>query len=184
MSQTSRTGTIIDRMLADHFQIKALFSDVMFVRPENRGDVFCQLVTGIVGHEVAEEVVVYPEVRAAARDGADVIAPRLHEQATAEQMLADMEALDPLSPEFSEAVAELSIAVLRHAEAEERSIFPVLRAHDSSDALFELGERYEKAKRLAPTHPHPHAPDAPPANKVLGPIAALYDRVRDALGSI
>jgi hypothetical protein len=28
---------------------------------------------------------------------------------------------------------------------------------------------------------HPHAPDARPGNKVVGPVAALVDRTRDAL---
>jgi hypothetical protein len=34
---------------------------------------------------------------------------------------------------------------------------------------------------MAPTHPHPSAPDKPPANKLLAPGAALVDRMRDAL---
>ena len=41
-----------------------------------------------------------------------------------------------------------------------------------------LGQRYEKAKKAAPSHPHPHAPDSPPGNVVLGPIAAVFDKVR------
>ncbi|HEX4162529.1 MAG TPA: hemerythrin domain-containing protein, partial [Acidimicrobiales bacterium] len=64
MSETKTTGTIIDHLTADHQQIKALFSDVMFVRPENRADAYAQLVAALVQHEVAEELVVYPEVGA------------------------------------------------------------------------------------------------------------------------
>lgn len=175
------TGTIIDHLTADHQQIKVLFSDVMFVRPENRADTFSQLVTQLVQHEIAEESVVYPEVVAATSDGAAAGVPRLREQAEAEQMLAQMEALDPRSSDFTAALTELSIAVINHAEAEERQIFPLLRSGEDPDALFELAARYEQAKHRAPTHPHPHAPDTPPANKVLGPITALFDRARDAV---
>jgi len=39
----------------------------------------------------------------------------------------------------------------------------------------------QQAKKLAPTRPHPSAPDKPPLNKVLGPPVGLVDRVRDAL---
>jgi hypothetical protein len=99
-------------------------------------------------------------------------------------MLAQMEKLDPTNPEFTAALAELSTAVINHAEAEERGVFPLLRADARSDVLFALAARYEKAKQNAPTHPHPHAPDAPPANKVLGPITALFDRARDAVRRI
>ena len=180
----TRTGTIIDHLTADHEQIKGLLSDVMFVKPENRSDVFCELVTELVQHEVAEEMVVYPAVRELSPDAGATVEARLGEQAEAEAMLAQMETLEPTSPEFTGALAELSTAVINHAEAEERGVFPLLRAAESPDALFELAERYEKAKRSAPTHPHPHAPDAPPANKVLGPIAALFDRARDAVRRI
>jgi hemerythrin superfamily protein len=175
------TGTIIDHLTADHQQIKVLFSDVMFVRPENRADTFCQLVAELVQHEVAEEMVVYPEVRAAGADGAAATEARLREQAETEQMLAQMETIDPETPEFTAALTELSIAVINHAEAEERRIFPLLRAGEDPDTLFELAARYEQAKHRAPVHPHPHAPDTPPANKVLGPVTALFDRARDAV---
>jgi hemerythrin superfamily protein len=184
MAETTTTGTIIDHLTADHQQIKVLFSDVMFVRPENRADAFCQLVTGLVQHEVAEEVVVFPEVRGSSPDAAAVVDARGHEQAEVEQMLAQMEKLDPTNPEFTAALAELSTAVINHAEAEERGVFPLLRAAEQPDVLFELAARYEKAKQSAPTHPHPHAPDTPPANKILGPVTALFDRVRDAVRRI
>jgi hypothetical protein len=36
-------------------------------------------------------------------------------------------------------------------------------------------------KKMAPTRPHPSAPDKPPANKILGPGAGLVDRLRDTL---
>jgi hypothetical protein len=99
-------------------------------------------------------------------------------------MLSEMEKLEPTSPEFTAALAELSTAVINHADAEERGIFPLLRAAGPPDALFELAARYQKAKHNAPTHPHPHAPDTPPANKILGPVAALFDRARDAVRRI
>jgi hypothetical protein len=39
------------------------------------------------------------------------------------------------------------------------------------------------AKKVAPTHPHPHAPNSPPGNLAVGPVLALVDRVRDAAQS-
>jgi hypothetical protein len=38
-----------------------------------------------------------------------------------------------------------------------------------------------RAKKMAPTRPHPSAPDTPPANKLLAPGTGLVDRLRDAL---
>jgi len=47
--------------------------------------------------------------------------------------------------------------------------------------LEELGERMEKAKKLAPTRPHPRAPDQPPGNLVAGTVAAVMDRAKDVV---
>jgi hypothetical protein len=71
--------------------------------------------------------------------------------------------------------------VSQHAREEEDVIFPQLRAECSAEQLRDLGDKVRQVKSVAPTHPHPAAPDTPPANKILGPMAGLVDRVRDAL---
>lgn len=53
-----------------------------------------------------------------------------------------------------------------------------------ADRLVELGDQVQKAKRMAPTRPHPSAPDTPPLNKVVGPGAGLVDRTRDRLSQL
>jgi hypothetical protein len=42
-----------------------------------------------------------------------------------------------------------------------------------------MAEKVQRVKKLAPTRPHPSAPDEPPGDKLLGPIAGLFDRMRD-----
>jgi hypothetical protein len=44
-----------------------------------------------------------------------------------------------------------------------------------------MGRKVESVKKLAPTRPHPSAPDQPPGDKLLGPIAGMFDRLRDAV---
>jgi hemerythrin superfamily protein len=147
---------------------------------ESREEYFCEVVQTLVGHEVAEELVVYPVIRE--NPGGDTVAEaRLAEQADAEQLLSHMESDDPASAEFAEEFTRLRDAVLTHAEAEESTVFPLLEQHTTADQRTELGARYSKAKDRAPTHPHPHAPDTPPGNKLLGPVAAVFDRARDAV---
>jgi hemerythrin superfamily protein len=180
MMTDNSPGKIVDLLQADHEQVKALFSDTAAAAPGVREDLWCHLVTELVRHEVAEEVVVYPAIRSDAPDGAHEVEPRLEEQAEAEQKLAEMEKMSVDSPEFSAALSELQRDVLLHAQAEEVHIFPLLRSLEGNDTLLAMGARYEKAKASAPTHPHPHAPDTPPGNKVLGPIAAMFDKARDA----
>ena len=49
---------------------------------------------------------------------------------------------------------------------------------DSAD-LAVLGEAMEAAKKLAPTHPHPMAPDTPPGNIVSDALAKILDSGKD-----
>lgn len=95
--------------------------------------------------------------------------------------MADLEHLDPGSAEFTETFRKLRDAVLAHAQAEETTAFPLLEQTTTAQHRQALGDRYEKTKDSAPSHPHPHAPDTLPGNRVLGPIAALFDRARDAV---
>jgi hypothetical protein len=37
----------------------------------------------------------------------------------------------------------------------------------------------EKAKKIAPTRPHPRAPDQPPGILAAGMVAAVMDRAKD-----
>jgi hypothetical protein len=53
----------------------------------------------------------------------------------------------------------------------------------SQEKLHSLGEKNEAQWTSAPTHPQPNAPNTPPANKITGPAAGLFDKARDAMGS-
>ena len=178
MSKT-RTGDIVDLLSQDHEEAKQLLGKLTSAAPDARDDLFRELVPALVSHEVAEEVVVYPTIRSDAPDGDAEVAPRLKEQQQAEELLSSMEKLDPASDEFARLLSQLHDDVLEHAQAEEQNIFPLLRALEHEDERSALGARYEKAKASAPTYPHPHAPDTPPGNKVLGPVAAFADKIRD-----
>lgn len=53
--------------------------------------------------------------------------------------------------------------LVRHEVAEEVGVYP-----------------YASARPSAPTHPHPSVPDTPPRNRLGGPVASLFDRMRDS----
>jgi Hemerythrin HHE cation binding domain len=168
----------------DHQMAKALLKRFDDIPVSGRDEFFCELVHTLVGHEVAEELVVYPTVRSEAPNGGQVADARLAEQAEAEELLAEMEKMDSASAAFTSSFQKLRDAVLRHARAEESTAFVLLKDSTTVKQREELGARYEKAKQSAPTHPHPHAPDTPPGNKLMGPIAAVFDRARDALQKV
>ena len=176
---TEDPSDIIQLLESDHRQVEMLLAEFDSVSLSGRNELFWRLTHELVRHEVAEEIVVYPAVRDL--PGGDELADaRIAEQAGAEQKLATMEKLDAESEEFARQMITLRSAVLTHAKAEETTAFVLLADSLPPAQRTELGVRYTRAKDAAPTRPHPHAPDSPPGNVVLGPVAALVDRIRDA----
>jgi hypothetical protein len=95
--------------------------------------------------------------------------------------MKQLEQTDTDDPKYDELTRKLIDSIRHHVEDEERDLLPKLRDACDAAELRELGEKFEKSKKLAPTRPHPSAPDRPPANKILGPGVGLIDRMRDAL---
>jgi hypothetical protein len=172
------TDDVISLLTQDHEAIKERLFELGCAEPAMRGQLFWELTEQLVRHEVGEEVVVYPALRH--EPGGEAIArARLGEESEAEKLLARLEKLDPTTEEFLGAIRDLEVAVLDHAQKEEAEVFPLLVAHEESGYLTLLGQKFKGEKLAAPTHPHPHAPDSPLAQKFVGPVTAFIDRIRD-----
>lgn len=174
---------LVSLLEQDHQVVQDAFREIDQAGAERLPELFWSLTELMVRHEVAEEIVVYPALKKLPA-GKAIANARIAEQSAAEEDLARMEKLDPRSEEFAEALGALEQAVLEHAQREEKEAFPLLVNRLTSEDLVKMGERYIKAKNASPTHPHPHAPDTPPGNRVMGPVAALVDRIRDAGRSV
>jgi hemerythrin superfamily protein len=172
---------IVELVLRDHQRAGALLAQLEATSDADLEEYFCHLREVLVRHEVAEELVVYPAFRDHVSGAAPIADACIAEQSEAEEALATLEKTDTTSDSFRTQLVELRQAVLAHAKHEERDVLPALERNIDPQQLGELGDRYDKALESAPTHPHPHAPDTPPGNTLLGPIAALIDRVRDAM---
>lgn len=158
MTTMNREPNIIDRVAVDHRQVEQMLDRFDTVGPDHRADLFCELTETLVRHEVAEEQVIYPTIRRVTASAEEVADARIHEESEAEELLASMEKQDPASDEFVASFAKLKGAVLEHAQREEAEVFPLIRQNEPDDVQRSMGERFEKVKRAAPTHPHPHVP--------------------------
>ncbi len=175
---------VVELLLRDHAEAKAMLDRFDATPAAKKADAFGELTRVLVQHEVAEEEVVYPAFRKRVANGARIAGARIAEQSQAEEKLVELERLGVDHAHFTSGFRQLHIAVLDHAQREEQTVFPALRSALQSAELVGLGRRYERAKAVAPTHPHPHAPDTPPGNLVLGPVASLVDRVRDTIRAV
>ncbi|ADX71317.1 hypothetical protein Asphe3_00980 [Pseudarthrobacter phenanthrenivorans Sphe3] len=69
------------------------------------------------------------------------------------KLMKQLEKAEPADPAFMETVNELESQLTHHANDGESEQFPKLCAHLPREKLVELGEKVEKAKKLAPTRP-------------------------------
>jgi hemerythrin-like domain-containing protein len=166
----------------DHAEVERLFTrfEKAHSGPERRR-LAERVVRELSIHSAIEEQLVYPRLRGR-MDGAEgEVLLALEEHHFAKVTAAEIEALPEDSARLEPKVRVLADHVRRHVQEEERQLLPALKRLVSAGELAELGDALLSAKRLAPTRPHPAAPDEPPANVLTTPAAAVYDRSREAL---
>lgn len=179
MTTTTKTDAIT-LLMEDHRIISRHIDQLNHAPQERREELFFMLTQRIMAHEAAEEFVIYPALRDL--PGGNAVADRrVAEQAAGEKALLAIDRLHPTSVDFARDVREVTEQLKQHASNEEVTAFPILRDNLTHDQLVDLGDRYTKAKATAPTHPHPHVPHTELSNKLLGPMVAKFDRVRDRL---
>lgn len=184
MTETTegRARTVIDIIVDDHREVQQMFTQAQReTDPAEFQRLVSTVVAELVRHSVAEEQYLYPALREHVDGGDEIADHEIAEHSEAEQVMKDMEGLDADDPQLRERFNALVEDVNHHIEDEENDALPRLRSACPEDELIELGHNLERAKRTAPTRPHPTAPDTPPMNKLLAPGAGLVDRVRDAL---
>lgn len=172
-------GDIIRILLEQHAQVRDLFAEVRQAAANERKEPFDRLRRLLAVHETGEEIVLRPH----ADDSTwkEVATQRNQEESEANQVLANLENMDPASEAFLSTLQGFEKSVDEHAEAEESEEFPRVLAALDADERHKLGERLLAVEKLAPTHPHPAAAGSTTAQVLTGPFAAMVDRVRDAM---
>jgi hemerythrin-like domain-containing protein len=162
-------------MLALVSQIKRSSDD------RERRDLADTLIAEIMRHAVAEEMYVYPAIEEHVRGGSDYVEHDKQEHNEIVNVMKDMEDVDSSSQDFLDLVDQLEQLLRNHASDEESDQFPKLRQNIPREKLVEMGRDVEKAKKLAPTRPHPSAPHSELFHKIVGPGVGMVDRLMDRL---
>ena len=175
---------VIEILSTDHREVEEMFGELeTLMRSEGGGDgqrrkdLADQITIELVRHAVAEEVAVYPEVKRKVSEEEAERAKREH--AEAEKTMKALEKLDSDDPSFVEQIRTLMSEIREHVAEEEGEMFPHMRQIMTQDELVELGRRVEAIKAMAPTRPHPSVPNDPGKRLAVGPVAGMFDRLRD-----
>lgn len=185
MTETPTPGTgqdVVDILTADHREMIELLARIKDAPvPAERRDLADTVIAEVMRHAVAEEMYVYPAVEKHVPNGAEEVKHDKEEHDEIVQIMKSMEDVDASDPAFMGLVQKLEERLRHHANDEETDQFPQLRAHIPADELIDLGEKVERAKKLAPTRPHPHAPHSELFHKTIGAGVGMVDRLRDKL---
>ncbi len=184
MSEQQRD--VIEVLEHDHEEVEEMFAELEALRGATgddarvrRRDLMDDVTIELVRHSVAEETQVYPAVEK--KVSAEEAERAKQEHAEAEQTLQRLDGMDPDDPSFDDELATLMREIREHVAEEEGEMFAHMRQVFSQEELVELGSKVESVKKFAPTRPHPSVPNEPGVRTALGPVAGLFDRMRDAV---
>jgi hemerythrin superfamily protein len=174
----------------DHEEVEQLFRQFEKLTErahKSKQKIVMKVIRELAIHSAIEEMLFYPAVRTAAmkatvrtlKEAEDTVLESLEEHHVVKWTLTELEKMKPEDERYDAKFKVLMESVRHHVEEEEDELFPKARRLLGAEMMAELGERMERAKKLAPTRPHPRAPDEPPGNLVAGTMAAVMDRAKD-----
>ena len=170
----------ITMLREDHREVEKLFREVERVRDAARAqELGSKIIEELSRHAAVEEQVFYPLVQRALPSTEDALLKSLEAHHAAKSILAEIDRLAAGHDRYVPKLLVLADAVRAHVAEEEQDLFPKVRDALTRKQLADIGEVMAQAKRAAPTKPHPHAPDTPPAN-FLNLAVGILDQARTA----
>ena len=139
-----------------------------------------QVIEELAKHAAIEEQIFYPAVRDEVKGVEDLTLEALEEHHVVKWTLSELEGMSPEHERFTAKMTVLMESVRHHVEEEEGEMFPEVRKALGRKRLGKIGDQMESLKAIAPTRPHPKAPDEPPANLIANTGAGAVDQVRSS----
>lgn len=169
--------SLVDVVGEEHRRITALAREL--AGPEatadeaRRREMADVLAATVSRHLSGEEQYLYPALRAALPDGAELAEREIETDGALLRALKTL-AGDPAS------TGDVLQRWRRHVAAVDPALSRLAGVATEAE-LIRLGNRLAIAEEAAPTRPHPSTPAAPPWNRIVEPAMGVVDKVRDAV---
>lgn len=137
---------VLDRLHEDHEKVSQLIRNLRDGgdgSEKTRRDLCGKIKDELEAHTSFEEEVFYPAVRKQSEDAEEQVNEAIEEHNEVEQILQQIENLDPSDDEFSELVEELEDSVAAHVRREEDEIFPIARQALDEEEGERMGQRHD-----------------------------------------
>lgn len=170
----------IETLIGDHRRCEALFSR-MRKRTEPDISLVQQIILELSVHDALESELLYPLVEHRLPAGNRLTVATLDEHVKMAQMLAEIDRRHPDDPHRRHLLADLADNSRNHFATEEDTLLAPLHQLLAPEELARLDHELARARRKAPTRPHPHAPRFTVGTHVSAVALRPIDRLRDTL---
>jgi hemerythrin superfamily protein len=165
----------------DHRTVKALFRKFERATKASEKQEFAEeIIEELSVHASVEEQLVYPVLRSSGRIEESVL-KAYEEHHAVKLVLAELDKMKVSDERYAAKMHVVSESTEMHFEEEETKLLPALEKILDADRSDELARAMIALKQVAPNHPHPLAPDAPPAGSVASVFAKVADVGKDLL---
>lgn len=166
----------------DHRKVSSLFRTFKGLGStdfESKKSIISDVTKELSMHASIEEQILYPQVRKVLGD--QLADHSLDEHLDVKKLLYQLENMAPQDNQYDSIVEKLESSVEEHVREEENEIFAKLRAEMGESEIEEMFDKLESAKKIAPTRPHPGAPNKPPGvyvHKVVGAAEQAWEKIK------
>jgi hemerythrin-like domain-containing protein len=136
---------------ADHDKVKGLLNDLESTTErgvKTRTELFATIKGELTIHEIIEEEIFYPELKAHPK-AKDIVLEGYEEHHVVDLLMGELEALDVADETWGAKALVMKENIEHHIEEEEGEMFPKARQVFEKSELEDLGRRMEARKQSA-----------------------------------
>ncbi|HEX3427367.1 MAG TPA: hemerythrin domain-containing protein [Candidatus Limnocylindrales bacterium] len=141
----------IKLLKADHDKVKGLLNELESTTErgvKTRSELFATIKGELTLHEIVEEEIFYPELKAHPK-AADIVLEGYEEHHVVDLLMGELEALDVSDETWGAKAVVMKENIEHHIEEEEGEMFPQARQVFDAAELEDLGQRMEARKQSA-----------------------------------
>jgi len=135
----------------DHVRVKALLAELETTTErgvKTRGELFATIKGALTVHEIIEEEIFYPELKAHPK-AKDIVLEGFQEHHVVDLLMSELEALDVTDETWGAKAKVMQENIEHHIEEEEGEMFKSARQVFDRAELLDLGRRMEDRQRSA-----------------------------------
>ncbi|KAI1818097.1 HHE domain protein [Poronia punctata] len=172
--------SISDSIKHDHKELEQYYNNIKNAKTlDEKTQWRNQFTWELARHSIGEELVVYPAFERLLPNGKEMADKDRKEHLVVKNDLQTFQNLDPENENFNKVLEALWTNLSAHIKEEEIDDLPALeKALDPKDSE-SMTKSFGRTKMFIPTRSHPHAPDKPPFETVVGLLTAPIDHIRD-----